>query len=94
MRAALSVLGKAPIGPRGRRIAILGDMLELGRPGPNCMPSLRNPFVSNAIDLVFCCGPLMRSLWEALPSNLRGGYAEDSATLEGKVAAQSAPATP
>src|SRR5690606_6672802 len=34
MRAALEVLGQAPIGRRGRRIAVLGDMLELGPDGP------------------------------------------------------------
>jgi len=28
--AALALLGQAPIGPQGRRIAVLGDMLELG----------------------------------------------------------------
>src|ERR1700731_126464 len=33
MAAALSVLGKAAVGPHGRRIAVLGDMLELGPPG-------------------------------------------------------------
>ena len=31
---------------------------------------------------MFCCGPLMRALWEALPSERRGGYAETSAALE------------
>ena len=86
MRAAISVLGKAPIGPRGRRIAILGDMLELGPGGAELHAALAGSLRVNAIDLVFCCGPLMRSLWEALPSNLRGGYAESSATLEGEVA--------
>ncbi len=33
MRAALALLGQAPVGPRGRRIAVLGDMLELGTEG-------------------------------------------------------------
>ncbi len=33
MRAALALLGQAPIGPRGRRIAVLGEMLELGPRG-------------------------------------------------------------
>ncbi len=33
MAAALGVLGQAPVGPRGRRIAVLGDMLELGPTG-------------------------------------------------------------
>jgi UDP-N-acetylmuramoyl-tripeptide--D-alanyl-D-alanine ligase len=31
---------------------------------------------------VFCCGPLMRFLWEALPVERRGGYAQSSAQLE------------
>jgi UDP-N-acetylmuramoyl-tripeptide--D-alanyl-D-alanine ligase len=34
---------------------------------------------------VFCCGPLMRALWQALPAGRRGGYAEDSAALEAQV---------
>jgi UDP-N-acetylmuramoyl-tripeptide--D-alanyl-D-alanine ligase len=87
MRAAISVLGKAPIGARGRRIAILGDMLELGPTGAELHAALAEYLRANAVDLVFCCGPLMRSLWEALPSNLRGGYAKSSAALEGDVVA-------
>jgi UDP-N-acetylmuramoyl-tripeptide--D-alanyl-D-alanine ligase len=86
MRAAIAVLGKAPIGKRGRRIAILGDMLELGPTGAELHAALVECLRANAVDLVFCCGPLMRSLWEALPSNLRGGYAENSAALESEVA--------
>jgi UDP-N-acetylmuramoyl-tripeptide--D-alanyl-D-alanine ligase len=39
----------------------------------------------NAVDLVFCAGPLMRALWDALPSERRGGYAEQSAALEADV---------
>jgi UDP-N-acetylmuramoyl-tripeptide--D-alanyl-D-alanine ligase len=31
---------------------------------------------------VFCCGPLMRALWDALPSTRRGGYADTAAALE------------
>ena len=37
------------------------------------------------IDLVFCSGPLMHALWEALPSRVRGGYAETAAALEAEV---------
>lgn len=86
MRAAISVLGKAAVGARGRRIAVLGDMLELGPSGPELHAMLAEPVAANAIDLVFCCGPLMRSLWEALPSNVKGGYADSSAALESDVA--------
>ncbi len=82
MRAALALLGQAPIGPRGRRIAVLGDMLELGASGAELHRGLAEPILANAVDLVFCSGPLMRALWQALPSGRRGGYAETSAELE------------
>ena len=39
----------------------------------------------NAVDLVFCSGPLMKSLWDALPSGRRGGYADTSAALEPEI---------
>jgi UDP-N-acetylmuramoyl-tripeptide--D-alanyl-D-alanine ligase len=83
--AALALLGQAPIGPQGRRIAVLGDMLELGPKGKSLHRGLAMPIAANAIDLVFCCGPLMRSLWQALPAGRRGGYAVDSAALEAQV---------
>jgi UDP-N-acetylmuramoyl-tripeptide--D-alanyl-D-alanine ligase len=37
---------------------------------------------ANQIDLVYCCGPLMRNLWDALSAGKRGGYAESAASLE------------
>jgi len=83
--AALALLGQAPLGPQGRRIAVLGDMLELGPKGKALHRGLAAPVEANAIDLVFCCGPLMHSLWQALPASRRGGYAEDSAALEAQV---------
>ena len=83
--AALAVLGQAPIGPRGRRIAVLGDMLELGPKGRALHRGLAESVIGNAVDLVFCCGPLMQALWQALPASRRGGYAEDSAALEAQV---------
>jgi UDP-N-acetylmuramoyl-tripeptide--D-alanyl-D-alanine ligase len=83
--AALALLGQAPLGAHGRRIAVLGDMLELGPKGPALHKGLAEPVLGHDVDLVFCCGPLMRSLWQALPTSRRGGYAEDSATLEAQV---------
>jgi UDP-N-acetylmuramoyl-tripeptide--D-alanyl-D-alanine ligase len=85
--AALALLGQTPIGARGRRIAVLGDMLELGPRGRALHRGLLAGINANAIDLVFCCGPLMRALWQALPAGRRGGYAEDSAALETQVLA-------
>jgi UDP-N-acetylmuramoyl-tripeptide--D-alanyl-D-alanine ligase len=85
MQAALNVLGQTAIGARGRRIAVLGDMLELGPTGPALHESLTDAVTNNNIDLVFCCGPLMRNLWEALSAGKRGGYAESSAGLEAQI---------
>jgi UDP-N-acetylmuramoyl-tripeptide--D-alanyl-D-alanine ligase len=82
MAAAINVLGQAEIGPKGRRIAVLGDMLELGPTGPDLHRGLAEAIQSNRIDLVYCCGPLMRNLWDALSTGKRGGYAESSAALE------------
>ena len=87
MQAALAVLGRSLIGPQGRRIAVLGDMLELGPNGLDLHRSLADAVIANEVDLVFCCGPLMRALWEALPAGRRGGDAGDSGALEPQVIA-------
>ena len=81
MRAALDVLSRTPVGPRGRRIAVLGDMLELGEAAATHHRELAEPVRAGGIDLVFCCGPLMRELWYALPAERRGGYAPTSTSL-------------
>jgi UDP-N-acetylmuramoyl-tripeptide--D-alanyl-D-alanine ligase len=82
MQAAIALLGQAPIGKRGRRVAVLGDMLELGASGAELHRALAGAIEAAGIDLVFCSGPLMHALWEALPSRVRGGYAETAAGLE------------
>jgi UDP-N-acetylmuramoyl-tripeptide--D-alanyl-D-alanine ligase len=82
MAAAIALLGQAPVGPQGRRIAVLGDMLELGKQGVALHRDLATPIEAANVDLVYCSGPLMRALWEALPSGRRGGYAETAAGLE------------
>jgi UDP-N-acetylmuramoyl-tripeptide--D-alanyl-D-alanine ligase len=87
MAAALSVLGQAKIGPRGRRIAVLGDMLELGPTSAELHAALNEAVNANRIDLVYCCGPLMRNLWDALSTGKRGGYADSAASLEPQVVA-------
>jgi UDP-N-acetylmuramoyl-tripeptide--D-alanyl-D-alanine ligase len=85
MRAALALLGQAAVGPRGRRIVVLGEMLELGPQGAELHRGLAESAVENSVDLVFCAGPLYRDFWEALPSERRGGYAVTAAALEADV---------
>jgi len=77
VRAALSVL-RLQAAPR--RIAVLGDMLELGEAGPREHAGLANDVASTA-DLLFTCGPLMRELRESVPPRIRGEHAETSAAL-------------
>ena len=87
MAAAIALLGQADIGPQGRRIAVLGDMLELGAEGVRLHAAVAQALEAAKVDLVYCSGPLMHSLWQALPSGRRGGYAETAAQLEPAVLA-------
>jgi UDP-N-acetylmuramoyl-tripeptide--D-alanyl-D-alanine ligase len=75
MAAALALLGAA----KGRKIAVLGDMLEMG-PGDH-HAGLAAPIAAAKTDLVFAAGREMKTLWDALPKPQRGGYAENSAAL-------------
>jgi UDP-N-acetylmuramoyl-tripeptide--D-alanyl-D-alanine ligase len=85
MAAALNVLAQAEVHAQGRRIAILGDMLELGPRSDELHRGLSDDVKANHIDLVYCCGPSMRNLWDALSPGKRGGYAQDAASLESQV---------
>jgi UDP-N-acetylmuramoyl-tripeptide--D-alanyl-D-alanine ligase len=77
VRAALDVLR---LQPARRRVAVLGDMLELGEHGPAEHAALA-PSVLSAADLLFTCGPLMRNLFDAVPDSVRGFHTIDSAAL-------------
>ncbi|HET7716315.1 MAG TPA: UDP-N-acetylmuramoylalanyl-D-glutamyl-2,6-diaminopimelate--D-alanyl-D-alanine ligase [Bauldia sp.] len=86
MRAAIAILGQAEPGKEGRRIAVLGDMRELGAAAEELHAGLAQDLVAARVDSVFLAGPLMRALHDALPAVLRGGYAETAADLEPMVA--------
>ena len=87
MRAMLQTIGGLDLGFRGRRIAVLGDMLELGPEGPALHAGLVESIVAHGVDLVFAAGPLMQDLWNALPPERRGAYAATSGDLADEVAA-------
>ncbi|MEA1676878.1 UDP-N-acetylmuramoylalanyl-D-glutamyl-2,6-diaminopimelate--D-alanyl-D-alanine ligase [Nitrospirillum sp. BR 11163] len=79
--ASASVLGHTQPGPGGRRLAVLGDMLELGAELPKLHAGLADALVAADVHLVFTCGPNMRHLFDRLPAERRGAHAEDSAAL-------------
>jgi UDP-N-acetylmuramoyl-tripeptide--D-alanyl-D-alanine ligase len=81
VRAALAVLAKAEPGSSGRRLAILGDMRELGPQGPRLHAELAEAVLKANVDLVLTCGPLMEGLAAALPRARRGTHAPDSLSL-------------
>ena len=81
MRAAITTLGAAEIKGAGRRIAVLGDMLELGEDEASMHRGLAGPLGEAGIDQVFACGPLMKNLFEELPAASQAGYAESSDAL-------------
>jgi UDP-N-acetylmuramoyl-tripeptide--D-alanyl-D-alanine ligase len=81
MRAAIALAGSLPVGGKGRRIAVLGDMLELGASAATMHAELAADVAANHIDLVFAAGPLMKHLFENLPSHLQGAWSESAAGL-------------
>jgi UDP-N-acetylmuramoyl-tripeptide--D-alanyl-D-alanine ligase len=83
MMAALALLGAAP----GRKLAVLGDMLEMGEGGPALHAALAEPIAAAHTDLVFASGQQMKALWDALPAGRRGAYAENSTALAPKLTA-------
>ncbi len=91
VRAAMEVLGAAHPGPGGRRIAVLGDMLELGESAAALHAELADSVLSNKIDLVFTAGPLMAYLHTALPPERRGRHAVNTAVLATHVVAATRP---
>ena len=74
VRAALSVLANSQPGTNGRRIAVLGDMLELGQNSVIEHAALSEDIMGEGIDLTFTAGVDMNSLWSALPRTARGGH--------------------
>jgi UDP-N-acetylmuramoyl-tripeptide--D-alanyl-D-alanine ligase len=82
MRAALALLGQTPAGERGRRIAVMGDMLELGPDAQVLHRDLAPAVVETGTDLVFASGPLMKAMFEALPADRQGAWRGSSAELQ------------
>ena len=87
MAAALDVLiaarpqdGVGRVG-KGRRIAVLGDMLELGPTEDALHRAIADHPGLDAISIIHCVGPRMKALWQALPRAQRGDWVQTAPEL-------------
>jgi UDP-N-acetylmuramoyl-tripeptide--D-alanyl-D-alanine ligase len=80
MRAALELLGAER--PIGRRVAVLGDMLELGPSAAELHADLAGDLEAAGVDLLFTAGPNMARLYYAAPEAMRGAHRADARELE------------
>ena len=74
MKAAMALLDATPVAGKGRRIAVLGDMLELGSHSAKLHSALAGLIAGTRTDLILLAGPEMKSLAEALPEGLKVEY--------------------
>tara|TARA_R110000850_G_scaffold39566_4_gene102558 strand:- start:3297 stop:4724 length:1428 start_codon:yes stop_codon:yes gene_type:complete len=87
MAASLEVLAGAKttdgVGRKGkgRRIAFLGDMKELGPEAVALHAGLAHLEATQTLDVIHCVGPLMRALYDLLPDHQRGDWYETSAEM-------------
>ncbi len=82
MRAAFDLLAATKPGPGGRRIAALGDMLELGPRSGELHAELGEDLRRAGVDLLFTAGPNMARAFYAAPEAMRGAHRASAAELE------------
>lgn len=88
VRAAFDVLAATRPGRGGRRVVVLGDMLELGPHAAEAHMGLVDDIKKLDFDLVFACGQYMSDILDELPKDLHGGRAGTSAQLAKMVTAK------
>jgi len=74
MAAAMALLNATPVSGEGRRIAVLGDMLELGSHSAKLHAALAGLIVGTGTHNVFLGGPEMQALAKVLPAEVQTEY--------------------
>ncbi len=88
MRAALETMALVPRDSYPRRIAVLGEMLELGADAPRLHVSLKEAIDAAGVDLVFAAGSNMRLLYDQLPQSRRGAWADAASGIRDALLAE------
>ncbi|CCM76981.1 UDP-N-acetylmuramoylalanyl-D-glutamyl-2,6-diaminopimelate--D-alanyl-D-alanine ligase [Rhizobium mesoamericanum] len=81
MRAAIAVLASAVPAGAGRRVAVLGDMLEMGDYAQKVHSDLAGPLLAAGIEHVWLAGPEMVALKESLPESVQVVHYETTEEL-------------
>jgi len=85
MTAALALLGQLKPERGGRRVAVLGDMLELGPEAEALHAGLLAPLLAAKVDALYVTGSLVNHLWDKAPPSIRAGRAADARSLSQSV---------
>ena len=81
MGASLEILAASTPDGKGRRIAILGDMLELGQQEQSLHAGMAGHPAMSGVDTVLCVGPRMKALFDVLPADQKGAWADKAEDL-------------
>ncbi|TCU25514.1 UDP-N-acetylmuramoyl-tripeptide--D-alanyl-D-alanine ligase [Rhizobium azibense] len=81
MRAAIALLSTTGPAGRGRRIAVLGDMLEMGEYAKKVHSDLSGPLLAAGIEHLWLAGTDMLALKESLPDSVQVEYREKTEEL-------------
>ncbi len=82
MQVALTLLRDTPVAEGGRRVAVLGDMLELGTQSQKLHAGLAELVVDSGADMVLLAGPEMQALADALPDGTNVTYQPTTEALK------------
>lgn len=77
IKAGLGVIGLTKPSPGGRRIAVIGEIKELGETSPQLHTDLAPHVLNAGIDVLFTVGRDLEGIWTALPEKMPGRHSED-----------------
>lgn len=81
MRSALTLLALQKPTSGGRRLALLGEMKELGEASEQLHLDLLEPLIAAKLDRIYMLGEGIKPLWDRLPQHLKGVFSLTAQTI-------------